>query len=177
MLREEIEPDEEQPSVLLAALRKKIEDIAFNVYQKYRERKVSNPEFTLLLGAADNNSTILYVTCEGKTQILNQFGIIGSGRITGGELLLEEFFQEKMTRNRAAYLAYQVISRVGHIDLSVGGIPDIQLCQNRLTWVYKKDVFAKIKSKSDSQWNLMKKVLWKIQNNEELEDKIKELIK
>jgi len=176
LLREKIDPDIESPSVALDVWRKEIGDLAFSTYKKYKERNVENPSFELLLVAADKHSTILYVTSDGKTQDLPKFGMIGTGRITGGELLLSELLKEDITEEEAAHLAALVVTVVGHVDISVGGKPDIQMARERCAWVHKETAFEKILKTSESRWELLGKVWWKMQEDKAIENKLKELL-
>lgn len=175
-LYDEIKWNKKLPSVSLSVYRKKIGDIAYGVYKKHKDRGLGDPIFSLLIGACDKYSTLLYVTCEGKTKEIDDYAIIGSGRITGGELLLAEFFKKNMTQKQAANLAALVISRVGRVDISVGGLPDIHMCRDRCTWAYKSKPFNEILAASEQKWLLLKKAFWKMQSKEEIETKIKELI-
>ena len=82
---------EDDPSISLMSLRSQIGDIAFRTYDKYKKRGSDNPEFSLLLGAADKFSAILFVNYDGRNRELDRIGSIGSGRVTGGELILSDF--------------------------------------------------------------------------------------
>lgn len=174
LLMEKIDPDYEKPSLALKLHRKEIGDIAYNTYKKYKDRNVSDPSFELILGVSDLFRTILHVTCEGKNQILKKFGIIGSGRITGGELFLNEFFRDDLNTTEAAHLASFTIKKVGHIDPYVGGEPDIRFCMDRNIWEFSKP--REIISKSESRWELLKKAWWKMHENLILEEKIEKLM-
>lgn len=176
-LMDNIEPDRDAPSIGLSVFRKNIGDIAYTAYKKYKDRGISNPTFELLLGAADKFSNILNVTYEGKTQIIDQFGIIGTGRITGGELLLNELFKTDMTYQEAAHLASFIITVVGHCDISVGGKPDIRICGNRIAWIFTDPAFQNIMVQTGSRWELTKRAWWKMQEDKTLEERIKELLK
>jgi len=161
LLQEKILPDESNPSKRLNQFRTEIGDIAHDVFDKYQRRALDNPpHFELLFGAADKSSTLLYVTSDGKQQILDNSGIIGQGRITGGELLLNEFLKEGLTQKQAARLAALVITRIGTVDMSVSGIPEIKWCRNRRVWHYTEKSFKKIMKESNSQWNALKKSWW-----------------
>jgi hypothetical protein len=176
-LGEKIEPQEKTPASALFSMRKEIGDVAYATYKKYKDRSVENPEFELLLGAADKDSTILYITCEGKNQILDKFGIIGSGRVTGGELLLGQFLKEDLTREQAARLATLVISIVGHVDMYVGGEPQIYMCKNRTVWRFEEKSYQGILEESESRWALLKKLWVKMQEDETFESKLRDLLK
>lgn len=158
LLRKEIDPDEETPSISLLVRRKEIGDLAYNTYHKYQQRSGNDCSFELLIGAADKFSTILYVNNNGKTQELERFGIIGSGRITGGELLLNELLRNDVEEYGAAHLAALVVTVVGHVDLSVGGAPDIRICRDRITWHYKEEAFTELLTSSESRWGLIKSI-------------------
>ncbi|TET20337.1 hypothetical protein E3J74_03565 [Candidatus Bathyarchaeota archaeon] len=175
LLRDKVDPDED-PSVSLVVWRKEIGNLAYASYKKYKERNVSNPTFELLLGGADKFSTILYVSSDGKNRILEKFGMIGSGRITGGELLLNEFLKDDMIDLEAAHLAALVVTIVGHIDLSVGGEPDIRICFDRTIWVPKEIAFKEILKASELRWSLLKSVWWKMQEDNTVESKLKKLV-
>lgn len=177
-LRKQIHPDVENPSGHLLLMRKEIGDIAYSTFKKYRDRNIKG-NFELLLGAADEFSTILYVTNEGKTQELEKYGIIGSGRITGGELLMSELLSERketMTQQEAANLAALIVTTVGHIDLSVGGAPDIKICRDRVVWVYKEQSFNEMLKSSELKWNLLKRIWWRTQEDEAIVYKIKKML-
>lgn len=175
-LHKKIEWNEELPSLNLIIHRKEIGDIAYQVYKKYKDRGLGDPIFSLLIGACDEYSTLLYVTSEGKTKEIEDYAIIGSGRVTGGELLLAEFFKKDMTQRQAANLAALVISRVGGVDISVGGLPDIHMCRDRCTWVYKSKPFDEILAESEQRWSLLKEAYWKMQSNSKIETQIRELV-
>jgi len=175
-LREKIDPDKDTPSISLAVYRKEIGDLAFATYKKYKDRDVETFHFELLIGTADKFSTILYVTNEGKNQVLDKFGLIGSGRITGGELLINEFLKESISEEEATSLAALVVTTVGHIDLSVGGGPDIRICHDRIVWVYKKPAFDEILKASESRWKLINRLWWKMQEDSSVEGKLEKLI-
>jgi len=113
LLYNKIKPDEKNPSFALRSLRSEIGDTAYATYQKYKERGAENPEFQILLGTAAEYSEILHVTYEGKNEMLGRYGILGSGQVTGGELLLTEFLREEPTEDQAASLAALVIATVG----------------------------------------------------------------
>lgn len=129
-----------------------------------------------MLGTADEFSTILYITSDGKNQILDKFGIVGSGRITGGELLLSEFLRENINEVEAANLAALIVTTVGRVDLSVGGEPDIRFCRDRMAWVYEEESFKRILGTSESRWSLLKKVWWRMQEDKTVESKLKNLV-
>lgn len=178
-LQKEIEPDIDTPSIALSLNRKEIGDLAYATFKKYKDREVEASNFELLLGTADEFSTILYVTNEGKTQELEKYGIIGSGRITGGELLMNELLsgrKEDLSTVEAANLAALIVTTVGHIDLSVGGAPDIKLCRDRISWVYKEQPFNEILRRSESKWDLMKKTWWEMEEDSTLERKLQKLV-
>ncbi len=175
-LYDNIKWNEEIPSISLKIKRKEIGDIAYNVYKRHKDKELGNPIFELLIGACDKHSALLHVTCEGKTREIDNYAIIGSGRVTGGELLLAEFFKEDLTQKQAANLAALVISKVGLVDISVGGLPDIHMCRDRCTWVYKQEPFNKILDSSERRWALLKKAFWKMQSKDEIETKIRELV-
>ena len=169
-----IEP-EKDPSIVLSVYRSEIGDIAYEIYKKYMEREASDPSFQIMLGASDKSSTLLQITHEGKTRKLDDFGIIGSGQITGGELLLNEFVRENLTVTEAAQLASFVITRVGQTDPYVGGNIDLQFCNNRTTWVFTQPE-DQIFQKSESRWDMLKKMWWKMQDDASLADKLNELL-
>jgi 20S proteasome alpha/beta subunit len=178
-LQKEIEPDEDTPSIELSIRRKEIGDLAYATFKKYKDREAETLNFELLLGTADEFSTILYVTSEGKTQELEKYGIIGSGRITGGELLINELLsgrKEDLSVDEAAGLAALIVTTVGHIDLSVGGAPDIMFCRGRISWSYKEQPFNEILRSSESKWDLMKKIWWKMEKDSTLERKLQKLV-
>ncbi len=175
-LSKKIKYDNKQPSIQLSVYRNEIGDIAYKVYKKHKDRGGDDPIFSLLIGACDDYSFLLYVTCEGKTKEIEDYAIIGSGRVTGGELLLAEFFKNNMTQRQAANLAALVISKVGRVDISVGGLPDIHMCRGRCTWVYKSKPFEEILVKSEKRWSLLKEAYWKMQSNSKIETEIKELL-
>jgi hypothetical protein len=89
-LWDRIEWNDENPSTTLMLSRKEIGDVAYKVFKRHNDRSEEKPVFELLLGVCDKWSTILYVTCEGKTKELKDYGIIGIGLITGGDLLLTQ---------------------------------------------------------------------------------------
>jgi len=173
---ENIGAGEEKPSMALLTNRAQIGDIAYATYKKYKERGIENAEFELLFVAADEFSTILRITCEGKNEVLEKFGIIGSGRITGGELLLREFLKADITQTEAARLAALVISIVGHVDMFVGGEPDMFICRNRKVWVYKEDTYREILKESESRWALMKNVWMKMEEDDSFEKRLRGLL-
>jgi hypothetical protein len=175
-LRKNIDPDTETPSIDLEILRNQIGDLAYATCHKYQERGDTNCSFELLIGAADKFSTILHVNSEGKTQELERFGVIGSGQITGGELLLNEFLRTDVQQKAAANLAALVVTIVGHVDLSVGGAPDIQICRDRIAWVYKQEAFSELLTTSESKWDLIKKLWWKMLEDDTIEDKVKKIL-
>jgi 20S proteasome alpha/beta subunit len=174
---DKIKADEKKPAIALSVLRKKIGDIAYATYKKYKDREVDNPEFELLFGAADEFSTILKVTCEGKNKELDKVGMIGSGRVTGGELLLSEFLKEEPTEDEAASLAALVISTVGHVDMFVGGEPDFCICRDRAVLKYTKKFHKHILEDSESKWTLIKEIWQKMLEDSAFEKKVKRLLK
>ncbi|HVP92952.1 MAG TPA: hypothetical protein VMS94_04335 [Acidobacteriota bacterium] len=176
-LYDKLKPKEETPSICLHIFRREIGDIAYKVYKKYKDRDCENPEFELLLGAADQFANILHVTYEGKSQLFEEFGIIGSGRVTGGELLLTEFLKKDMNVDEAAQLATLVISVVGHVDMFVGGGPDMATCSERRVWNYEEESYRQILRESKSKWDLMKKSWAKMQMDDSLERKLRKLLK
>lgn len=176
-LYEKLKPNEECPSTALELYRQEIGDIAYRTYKKYKDREVESPEFELLLGAADKWSNILHVTCEGKNQLLEKFGIIGSGRVTGGELLLTEFLKQDIRADEAAHLAALVISVVGHVDMFVGGEPEMVNCFKRRAWDYKQEEYQRILRESKSRWDLMKTFWAKMEKDNTLENKLRKLLK
>jgi 20S proteasome alpha/beta subunit len=174
-LQDTIRGNERRPSLRLGSLREKIGDLVYSTYEKHRLRVAEGdqpPYFTLLIGAADETATILLVTCEGKQQILEQSGMIGSGLVTGGELLLREFIREDMSQREAASLAALIVTSVGNVDAFVGGEPEIKLCRNRRVWHYEKFKFKEIMKESQSRWHLIKKVWWKIQDDSNVKRKL-----
>lgn len=171
-LRDEISSAELRPSIRLRDLRKEIGDLAYSVYEKYSERNCGYSEFEMLFGAADMDATMLYVTFEGKQEVLDQFRIIGSGQVTGGELLLNEFMKEDMTQEEAANLAALIVTRIGNVDQFVSGEPDIQWCRNRRVWHYKDIKFTKIMIESEGRWNLIKKAWSRMQEDNTIRKKI-----
>lgn len=173
-LRENLEVHH-KPSIGLSVLRSEIGDIAYKIYNKYKERGVSNSEFTLMLGAADDFSCILQVTHEGKTREIEDFGIIGSGQVTGGELLLREFLKEKCTATQAARLASLIISLVSQTDPFVGGKVDIRFCQDRITWYFPK-VDEQIIDVSEARWQLLKKLWWSFENDSSKFEAVRSLL-
>ncbi|MCJ7635844.1 hypothetical protein MUP77_26070 [Candidatus Bathyarchaeota archaeon] len=176
LLQNEISPDERKPSIRLKKLRKKIGDLAYFAYEKYRTRSSEPSDFEMLLGAADEQSTILYVNCLGKQQIRDEFGIIGSGQLTGGELLFNEFAKEDMTQKEAATLAALVVTKIGNVDQFVSGEPDIKWCRNRRVWHYDETKFTKIMVESEERWKLMKRVWSKMQKDANIETRIKRVL-
>lgn len=171
----EMNPETIDPSTFLRIKRGEIGDIIYNVYKKYKDRG-SESIFELLIGAADEFSEIMEVTYEGKTRLLDRFGIIGSGGITGGELLLNEFISDEMTVNEAAQLAALVVKTVGHVDIHVGGIPNIYSCSQKTTWEYKKEIFTEMLSKTESRWSLLREMWFKMQKDGSFEDKLHQLL-
>ncbi len=180
LLMDEIDPDSATPSIGLTSKRKKIGDLAYEAFKKYKERGVRTSSFELMLGTADKFSSILHVTSDGKTQELEKYGIIGSGSITGGELLMTEFYgsrDEIMCEEEAANLAALIVTTVGHVDLSVGGAPDIKLCRDRISWIYKKQPFNELLKTSELRWNLIKKAWWKMQQSSSFEHKLRSMVR
>lgn len=175
-LRDEIKPNEKNLSRRLRSLRKEIGDLVYDVYKKYKDRDVRSRHFGLLLGAADKSTTILHVTYEGKQQILEQYGIIGSGQVTGGELLLSEFLRKDISQIEAASLAALIVTRIGRVDIYVSGEPEIKWCRNRSVWHYRKFKFKRIMEESKSRWNLMKKTWWKMQEDDRAKGKLKDIL-
>jgi len=175
-LWDKLKPEEKQPSLQLAVHCEEIANLAYDTYKKYKDRNVENPYFEFMLGAADEFTTILRITYEGKNQLLNKFGIIGSGRVTGGELLIGEFLEEDINEREAASLAALVVSIVGHVDMFVGGEPDMYICRERTVWDFKEDPYRKILKKSEDRWDLLKKAWVKMQKDSTLEKKLKNLL-
>jgi hypothetical protein len=169
-------PDEKALAKRLRLLRKDIGDIAYSTYQKYKNRGDKHAVFELLLGAADETSTILQITSEGKQQVLEQFGIIGSGQVTGGELLLTEFVRQDLNQSEAAALAALIVTRIGNIDMSVGGEPDIKWCRNGRVWHYKEFKFKNIMEQSKSRWNTLKKIWWKMQEGNNFKERLEKIL-
>ncbi len=169
----------DNPSVALMSLRGEIGDIAFKTYDKYKKREADNPEFSLLFGAADKFSTILFVNYDGRNRELERIGFIGSGRVTGGELILSEFLKEdELTECEAACLASLVISTVGHVDMFVGGTPDMYVCRQRQALEFDAKYYSnEILQKSELRWNLLKKLWQKMLEDESFENKLKNLLK
>jgi len=172
LLRNEISSREAKPSLRLRDLRKEIGDLAYCAYEKYRQRNCTSSEFDMLLGAADEKATVLYVNCDGKQQVLEKFAIIGSGQVTGGELLFNEFMKEDMTQEEAANLAALVVTKIGNVDQFVSGEPDIQWCRNRRVWHYQEMKFMKIMQESERRWNIIKKAWSRMQEDDTIRKKI-----
>lgn len=92
---------EKDPTDILRKHRETIGKISYDTYKEYILRyktinEINDCDFDFMIGA--NNSitpTILYVNCMGNTQIEDEFKIIGSGVVTGGELLLNELYKKK----------------------------------------------------------------------------------
>lgn len=175
-LRERIKADEKDLSGRLKSLRKNIGDVAYETYKKYKDRNVTYRDFELLLGAADESVTILYVTCEGKQQVLEQYGIIGIGQVTGGELLASEFLRKDMTQKEAASLAALIVTRIGKIATHVGGEPEIKWCRNRRAWHYKEFRFKRIIEQSKSKWNLMRRIWWRMGEDSTAQEELESIL-
>lgn len=175
-LWKKLKPEQKNPSTALMVYREEIADLAYDTHKKYKDRDVENPYFELILGAADEFSTILHITHEGKNQVLDRFGVIGSGRVTGGELLLGEFLKEEINEDEAAILAALVISTVGHVDMFVGGEPDMCICRERTVWEFTEDAYQKLLKNSKDRWDLMKKTWVKMQKDSTLKSKLKNLL-
>lgn len=177
LLRKSVRPDDQCPSACLSVWRKEIGDLAYTSFKKFKDRGDENPYFEFLIGIADDFPMILRVTYEGKTQMLEDYGIIGSGRVTGGELLIRELFEKDMTEDDAALLAALMISTVGHVDISVGGEPDMRICRARSVWAYEEDAYRRILENSESRWRLMKSAWKKMKEDAGFESELKELLK
>ncbi len=169
---------DDDPSVFLNVYRKELGDIAFTIYDKYNKRGVDDSHFSLLLAAAGEFQLILLVTCEGKTKQLERVGIIGSGKVTGGELLLSEFLkEEEMTECEALCLAALVISTVGHVDMFVSGKPDMYACRAREALEFADKYYREMLKKSELRWFLIKKVWQKMSEDPNLEKQLKGMMK
>jgi hypothetical protein len=177
LLTDKIPFDFDLPSVALKLHRKEIGDLAYEIYRKHKDKGLSDPVFELLLGAADEYSTILYITHEGKVQEIDQYAIIGSGETTSGELILNEFFRKDMNIEEAAYLASLMVTVMGHCGISAGGVPDIRICQDRSWKAFPDEAFKDIMGKTGLRWGLLKKAWLKMQANNTLETKISRLLK
>lgn len=164
-LYEKCDPSEVNPSVQITALRKEIGDIAYNTWKRHNERfPAFSNEFELLLGAADEYTAILYVASDGKTMKLDNVGIIGTGRVTGGELIIREFRSaEELTEFEAMNLLALTISTVGRVDMYVGGEPEMLVCQHREVFSYKKEPYRKALKENEDRWDLIKQVWKKMQ--------------
>jgi hypothetical protein len=175
LLQNTIKGDEPELAFRLGLMRREIGDRAYATFEKHRSRVLKGdmlPYFTLLLGASDENSTILYVTCEGKQKILDQSGMIGTGRVTGGELLLREFIRDNMDQKEAAALAALIVMSVGNVDIHVGGGPEIKWCRNRRVWHYAEFKFDEIIAESQSKWHIIKNAWWKMQEDSNMRRKL-----
>jgi len=159
-LYDHIKPNEKMISIALRARRTEIGDIAYKIYEKYKTRGSIHPEFELFIGAANKYAMVLYVNNEGKTRLVGNFGIIGTGGVTGGELLLGEFYREDLTEEEAANLAAMVISAVARVDMFVGGSPDMYVCRKGAVWKYGPKKYSRIIQETESRWQLLKDV-WK----------------
>jgi hypothetical protein len=189
-LYKKLPPEEKNPAIMLREYRREIGDIAYDTFQKHsaraREREVyDETDFEIFLGMADEEeSTLLDTTYEGKTRFIEDFGVIGSGGESGGELLLREFFLKGKQRGEgsdlnedaAASLAALVINVVGHVDLYVSGEPDMYFCHDLRVEVYPQDKYRKILDGSDSKWNLMRRVWQKMQEDNTFEGKLKQVL-
>ena len=175
-LHNKIKPYEKNLSRKLRTLRKEIGDLAYDTYRKYKERGIKYCAFQLLLGAADQSATILYVTSQGKQQILEQYGIIGTGQVTGGELLLSEFLKDGISQREAASLAALIVTKIGKIDVYVSGEPEIRWCRNRRVWHYREFKFRRIIEESRSRWNVMKRAWWKMQEDSTTKKKLRNIL-
>jgi uncharacterized protein with NAD-binding domain and iron-sulfur cluster len=130
------------------------------------------------MGSAARFSTILSVTSEGKTRELERVGLIGSGKVTGGDLLLSEFLKnEVLTESEASCLAAFVISIVGHVDMFVSGKPDMFVCMNKKALEYDETYYREMLRTSESRWTLLKQIWHKMLDDENFEKKLRELIK
>lgn len=115
------------------------------------------------------------MTNEGKNQVFEQFGIIGTGRVTGGELLLREMLTEDIEVDEAATLAALIITIVGYVDMYVSGKPDILMCNSRSVFHYFSGTQKLILDKAESRWRIIKKI-WKMQKDAAFTEKLKEFI-
>jgi hypothetical protein len=171
-------PSEDDPSVGIAVFRKEIGDIAFKTYEKFRSREVEGSEFSLLIAAAGEFPLILLVTCQGKTKELERTGLIGSGKVTGGDLLLSEFLKkDDLKEAEAMCLASLVISTVGHVDMFVSGKPDMFVCCQKEVFEFKDQYYREMLRKSESSWSLIKKIWLKMSEDEKFEVELKKLLK
>jgi hypothetical protein len=187
-LYKKLPPDHKNPAIMLQEYRREIGDIAYDTFKKHsaraREIEVNEPDFEIFLGMADEDSTLLHTTCDGKTRFIEDFGVIGSGGESGGELLLREFFLKGKQRGEgsdlnedaAASLAALVITVVGHVDMYVSGEPDMYFCHDRRVEVYPQDKYRKILEDSESKWSLMRRVWQKMQENNTFENKLKRVL-
>jgi len=174
-LRQNIEPVTENPSLSFMVHRHKLGDIAYNTYKKYKDRDVSDPRFTILLGAADKFTGILEITYEGKHREITDFCIIGSGQVTGGELLLRELYREKVNVTETARLTSIIIRLVGKTDPYVGGNIDLKFCRDRTSWIFTKPD-EKILDISEKRWEILKSIWWKMQEDSAISDKLIKLL-
>lgn len=175
-VREKIIPvSDDSISVKIKEMRKAIGDISYEIYKKYRDREAASRQFEFIIGSCDSVSTILHVTCEGKTQIIENFKIIGKGRVTGGELLLKAFYNKNLSPSDAATLAALIINKVGSIDPKVGEEPFIELVSNnQVKNLTEKGQSSLVKTSID-RWDVLIKIWYKMANSE-FKRKIDEII-
>jgi 20S proteasome alpha/beta subunit len=175
LLHERIDP-KKYASVMLGLMREEIGDLAYSVYKKYLDRGVKDPYFELLIGISDRFSALYHITAEGKSEEIDFHRIIGSGRITGGELLLREFSHAFPTLEQAKAIAILVINAVGNIDISVGGEPEICICRNKGLEQLSPQEIQELSKTIDSKWKLFKKIWEKNLEDGSFEKKLFKLL-
>ena len=175
LLFSKIPADTECPSIAIYVQLNAIGNAAYDVYKKYKDRG-EDPQFEILLGAADTYSALYQITCFGKTYEVEDYAIIGSGAITGGELLVKELLDKNPSEEDAAALAALLVSEVSLVDMYVGGEPKILVAGKRSVWEYKETVYKEICEKSRTKWNLLKEAWRKMQQNDRLQEKITEVV-
>jgi len=182
-VHENEELQEIEPINILRNHREAFGELAYDTYNKYFARcettsEQRNIKFDFLLGANDGNTpTILYVNYRGNTRIEDNFKIIGQGLITGGELLLNELYKKDLNFREAAILATFVINRVSNIDVSVGGGIDWYLIRENVPQAPTEEFFNLTSKKAEDNWEIIKRIFWKISDDDDFRIKINDILK
>lgn len=175
LLYKKMEPDAPNVGAQIYANINDIGNAAFNVYKKYKDRG-DDPQFEILLGVADEFAFIYHITCMGKVYEAEDYDIIGSGAVTGGELLIKEFLEKDPSVDNVAALATLIVTEVSLVDMYVGGEPKIIMARERRAWEYREEVYKEICEKSRTRWKLLKEAWKQMQHKEEVQEAIRQLV-
>lgn len=166
--------------------KERIGDIVFDVYSKHKNRtsiepasltRALDPTFEILIGAADDNyAEIVHIMYNGKVYTCPGFAIIGHGMLTGGLLLLNEYYRNDLNDLEAARLACQIITLVSNIDGTVNNSIDYLVVVGNKLQGYEQETLDTIEQMSQEFWELLVTSYWKLQKDDTFYPKLVKIL-